>query len=289
MQEHTLQDRLIISILTTFVVFLILAVFDQSQAAVHMGKSEKKSGEISQLSTRDPLKNNCEEIMASTAHKQYVHQQTEETVILLHGLGRTSRSMQSLKEYLEHAGFRVININYPSRKLSIETIAEKYVAPKVQLVSDKSQKIHFVTHSMGGIVVRYYLANTSLDKIGGVVMLAPPNGGSELIDLFKRWKVPQKVLGPAAYQLSTDTSDLVHGLDTICVPTGVITGNWSWNPLFSLLVPGPDDGKVSVQSTKLPGIHEHLITKTSHTFIMQNKNIHVSIENFLKNNSFTKK
>ncbi len=211
-----------------------------------------------------------------------------ETVILLHGLARTSRSMMSVKRHFEGEGYAVINIDYPSRELTIQEIAERYLKPAVLEAQEDSEKIHFICHSMGAIILRYYLQHTSINKIGRVVMMAPPNGGSELIDILKKSRIARWIVGPAGCQLSTEKNSLVKQLGEINIPTGVIIGNWSWNPFFSLFISGPDDGKVSIESSKLPGMQEQLIICTSHTFIMRNRDILQKSTRFLRNGSFSK-
>ncbi len=209
-----------------------------------------------------------------------------ETVILLHGLARTSRSMGTIRKCLEGVDFTVINIGYPWQRMNIEAIAKDYLAPAVKGALSYSQKIHFVTHSMGGIILRHYLEHAAIDKLGRAVMLAPPNGGSELIDILKAREITQNILGPAACQLSTDSTSLVNNLGKTKVPTGVIIGSWSWNPFFSLFIPGLNDGKVSVESSKLPGMQEHLVAATSHSFIMYRRTIHKQVISFLRYGRF---
>ncbi len=210
----------------------------------------------------------------------------KDTVILLHGLGRTSGSMKFLERKLVKIGFHVENINYPSTRLSIEQIAEQYVAPVVQRSSTRKAPIHFVTHSMGGIIVRKYLSERSPMHIGRIVMVAPPNLGSEIIDHGQKYEIFGKVMGPAALQLSTSPDSFVNRLGTISFPTGIIAGRRSFNSLLSLLIKGDNDGKVSIEKTRLTGMKDHIVVDASHTFIM-NKNIVIKhIIHFLKNTTF---
>lgn len=193
----------------------------------------------------------------------------EEAVILLHGLGRTSGSMNMLRKRLTRHGYHVVNLPYSSRKMSIEKISSKILAPVVREMSKRFETVHFVTHSMGGIVVRYYLNVNDTSRVGRVVMLAPPNKGSELIDFFASGKLFQRVMGPASLQLSTH-SPLLADTPMPPVEIGVIAGDVSCNPVTSLLVKGVDDGKVSVENTRYTGIKEHIVIHSNHTLIMRN-------------------
>jgi triacylglycerol lipase len=210
---------------------------------------------------------------------------TKEYVILLHGLGRTAKSMSKIEFELKKSGYIVKNIGYPSRKHTIETLVEKYVRPVVKECSG-AKSIHFVTHSLGGILMRYYLDKYPLQNLGKVVMLSPPNGGSEIVDklgaffLYKWW------LGPAFQQLSTKPNSIPNKLQVPNFNLGIITGSKSTNPFFSYLIPGEDDGKVSIESAFIKGVPFKKIHVT-HTWIMKNNSVIKEIVYFLKFNSFS--
>lgn len=209
-----------------------------------------------------------------------------ELVILLHGLGRTDRSMAKMAKKLRKAGYAVENIGYPSTKLTIERISSQYLAPTVKYASERYEKVHIVTHSMGGIITRQYLAENGSDKISRVVMLAPPNHGSEVIDNLDRLGLVKPFLGPGAEQLSTAPDSLPNSLPPASCEVGIIAGTRSYNPLFSYWVKGDDDGKVSVRSTTLEGMSDHLVVKANHTFIMRNKTVIEQVIHFLKVGQF---
>jgi pimeloyl-ACP methyl ester carboxylesterase len=204
-------------------------------------------------------------------------------VVLLHGLARTSRSMEKIGSYLSDSGYFVENIDYPSRKFSIEVLAENVLPEALKRCTDHDPKqIHFVTHSLGGIILRYYLAQHDIEKLGRVVMLSPPNNGSEIVDNISDWPGFYFINGPAGKALGTDSSGVPAKLGPVAFEVGVITGNISFNPFYSYLIPGDDDGKVSVASARIQGMTDFLIVPHSHSFIMNSKKVMQETEKFLR-------
>ena len=194
-----------------------------------------------------------------------------EGVILLHGLCRTDQSMAKMATRLEEEGFVVVNVDYPSRTAAVETLAKEAIGtalrdPKLA----QTDKVHFVTHSMGGILVRQYLKNATIDRLGRVVMLAPPNQGTELVNKLGDLVFFEMINGPAGSQLGTGTNSVPKQLGSVTFELGVIAGDRSINMINSKIIEGPDDGKVSVESTKVPGMQDHLVIHATHPFIMQN-------------------
>ncbi len=206
-------------------------------------------------------------------------------VILLHGLGRTSASMRSMADALGRENFLVVNQDYPSRELNIEVLALDSI-PKAltQCRQRGGRRIHFVTHSMGGILLRYYLSVREISGLGHTVMLSPPNHGSEVVDLLKDNVLYEWMNGPAGQQLGTDADSLPLRLDGVDYSVGVIIGNQPafYDGYFSDLIPGPDDGKVSVESAKLPGMKDFLVVPCDHTFIMDDAEVIRQTIHFLK-------
>lgn len=210
----------------------------------------------------------------------------QKTAVVLHGLIRSSASMNKISQALHQAGYDVCNIQYPSRKHSIEKLALDFVEPEIEkcLVA-KTDAIDVVTHSMGGIIVRQ-LAKSSDIKLDRVVMLSPPNRGSELVDKLKTIPFFKLINGEAGLSLGTNFDSVPNTLGEVNFEVGIITGNKSLNPLYSYLIPGTDDGKVSVTSAKLPRMQDFLIVSESHSFIMNNDAAIEQTLNFLEYGRF---
>ncbi len=208
-------------------------------------------------------------------------------VVLLHGLGRSDLSMLRLELALEKHGYRVVNVSYPSTEHSIEQLSETELGPALTACcSGPGSRVHFVTHSMGGIVLRYYLEKHELEGLGRVVMLSPPNQGSELADWAAENPVLEKLLGPAIEQLGTGPASVPSRLGPVGFELGVITGDRTLNPLFSRIIPGEDDGKVSVERAKVPGMADFLVVPHSHTYIMLSEDVIEQVLYFLENGEF---
>jgi pimeloyl-ACP methyl ester carboxylesterase len=189
-------------------------------------------------------------------------------VVLLHGMGRTALSMKRLECFLADHGYHVINVSYHSHRCSIGQLAETYLRPLIeQRVTDRSVKVHFVTHSLGGIILRQYLANHSGPNLGRVVMLGPPNHGSQIIDQLRANPLTREFLGASARELGTSAEDLPNRLGPIPIECGVIAGDVSLNPLLSAHLPGANDGKVTIASAKLAGMRDFLVVHSSHPWL----------------------
>ena len=213
--------------------------------------------------------------------------QNREYVILLHGMARTKFSMGKLENYLTRQGYQVINDGYPSTGEPVEKIADGYLKPMVESCRKAgAEKIHIVTHSLGGIVVRQYLQNETLPPGSRIVMISPPNKGSELADALKNLWIYKWLNGPAGQVLGTGPDSLPNTLRSVDADIGVITGNRSLNPFFSWLIPGEDDGKVSVERTKLAEMADFLVVPAGHTFIMRHPAVIEQVVWFLKTGRF---
>ncbi len=203
----------------------------------------------------------------------------------MHGLARTHRSMSPLVRPLEESGYAVVNVGYPSRRHSIEDLAPLAVGSGLeQCPSDAA--VHFVTHSLGGILLRKYLAERQIANLGRVVMLAPPNQGSEVVDFYRHVPGFRALNGPAGMQLGTDPQSVPRRLPPVDFELGVVAGSRSVNLILSRFLPSPDDGKVSVESTKVDGMSDHVTVAHSHPLIMRSTRVQQLVISFLATGRF---
>jgi len=208
-------------------------------------------------------------------------------VVLLHGMGRTDFSMQRLEGALRNEGYAVANIHYGSREHTIEMLAEQVISLGLQSCAEQqASPVHFATHSLGGILVRYYLRDRSLPELGRVVMMAPPNQGSEIIDVLGDLPGFELFSSEPAQQLGTNPDSIPMQLGPVNFEVGVIAGNRSINPLLSMALPDRDDGKVTVENTKVEGMADFIELPYSHTFIMQRQESINQVIHFLANGHF---
>jgi pimeloyl-ACP methyl ester carboxylesterase len=196
---------------------------------------------------------------------------THDGVVLLHGLSRTALSFRKMQLALERAGFTTVNLDYASRRKPLEALAAD-IHPAIQHFTDRIDgPVHFVCHSMGGLLARVYIDRYRPKRLGRVVMLGTPNSGSEIADRLKNMGIYRAFFGPAGQQLGTQRDAAIEALfPPVDYPVGVIAGNRSIDPIASRLLPRPHDGRVSIANTKLEGMADHIVVAASHPWLVRN-------------------
>ncbi|MGQ7843446.1 esterase/lipase family protein [Granulosicoccus sp. 3-233] len=222
------------------------------------------------------------------AHVELSGPPSEDCVILLHGLARTASSMESMADALNGAGYRVANVDYPSRHHRIQLLSDLAIPAGVEACGQAgASRLQMVTHSLGGILVRDYLSRHRLKSLQRVVMLAPPNHGSAVVDNLQGVPGFHWLNGPAIQQLGTDAHSLPLQLGPATVDTAVIAGSRSVNLYLSTFLENPDDGKVSVASARLDGMCAMLVLTVSHPFIMSDAETIEQVLSYLADGRFT--
>jgi hypothetical protein len=194
--------------------------------------------------------------------------------------------MWTLARAIANNSYQVINIHYPSRKFAVDGLVQYLHGEIATYCADPARKVHFVTHSLGGILVRAYVKSYPPVNLGRVVMLSPPNCGSELVDIFRDHWWFRKFFGPIRHQLGTNAASIPNTLGAVNFELGVITGNRSCNLIGSALIPGPNDGTVSVERTRVEGMRAFLVVPYGHTFIMMRKVVAEQTLQFLRTGYF---
>jgi alpha-beta hydrolase superfamily lysophospholipase len=210
-------------------------------------------------------------------------------VVLLHGLGRTHRSMDRIEAALHAAGYATVNIDYPSQSQTIEASALSVIPQGVGECRDAgSHTVHFVTHSMGGLLLRYYLSTHAVEGLGRVVMLGPPNQGSEVADALAGTALYDRLNGPAGAQLVTGPGGIAARLGPVRFPLGIIAGNQRTvvDSVLATHIPGENDGKVAVERARVEGMDDFMVLPVNHTFMAYDDVVIAQVLQFLRHGHF---
>lgn len=213
-----------------------------------------------------------------------------EIVVMLHGLARTPRSMLGAGLWFRKAGYRVAYVSYPSRKIGVQEAVRDFVAPALEKIAARPgvEKLHFVTHSLGGIVFRAWAAlHAEKLPVGRAVLLAPPNNGSEIADKLGDWIVAKKIMGPVLQELRTDENATPKRLGAVKVETGVIMGDEANLPFFRQWLDGASDGVVTVEGGRIGGLKDFLVLPAGHTWIMWRPKVLEAAVRFIREGSFS--
>ena len=224
-------------------------------------------------------------LIISVANSVYATPPKGDYVVILHGIARSSSHMKPLAEKLEKEGYDVINLDYPSTK---HTLRELTTSISNDLASrlTENKPVHFIGYSMGGLLVRAILAKHKPEKLGRVIQLAPPNHGSDVSDFLKDNWLYKTIFGPAGQELTTENEDTEKLMGHVDYALGVVAGNSTIDPFSSYIIGGDDDGKVSILSTKVQGMKDHVVVSASHTFFPSNDDVQQQTLSFLKNGKF---
>ncbi|MAI61145.1 MAG: hypothetical protein CBB87_01495 [Micavibrio sp. TMED27] len=219
------------------------------------------------------------------------NEENKELVILLHGIGHSEWNMAGIESALQKAGYQTLNIGYPSLKKDLGTLSTfiNDALKKEKVWDGRYKKVHFTTHSMGGLVLRGYLDKYKSDipknHLGRTVMLAPPNGGSEVADLLENFSPYQWLFGPAGQELTTEEQEKIKA--DIYYDLGIIAGNKEWPYIIAAhIIPNKSDGRVAVEKTKLKGMKDHITLSATHSFISWKPSVYKQIIHFLKHGAF---
>ena len=210
------------------------------------------------------------------------------TVVLIHGLGRSRLSMSLVGLWLKFCGYRVMSIGYPSRCVSIAEAVQQHLNPALeQLGIAPGSQVHFVTHSLGGIVFRAWAAQRDpAFPLGRAVLLAPPNQGSQIIDELRRQAWVRWWLGPVSAELGTDAASTPNSLGPLPPETGIIMGNKDTLPVFRSLLGPESDGIVSIASAHAEGEADFILLPANHATIIFQPAVFRAVHRFLQTGSF---
>lgn len=231
--------------------------------------------------------NECQQALAKIADQMQLKPMNGKAVILIHGIIRSSKSFSKMADALKTEGYLVVGFDYPSTRLTMTSSAE--YLEKTMASLEGIEEIDLVCHSMGGLLARTYLQNVGSGRdprIHRMVMLGTPNHGAEMANLLKKNVAFQWTLGPAGQQLAQDPQGHIANLPTPSFEFGIIAGargtESGWNPL----IPGDDDGTVSLKSAQLSGAMDFMTVHSLHSFIIEDPEGIAAVVRFLQTGCF---
>ncbi len=222
----------------------------------------------------------CRQELARLRAEHKLPPMAGKAVIVVHGIVRSSKSFGKMQQRLGEDGYLVVGFDYPSTRVTITDSAE-YLHKVIDSL-DGIDQIDFVVHSLGGLIVRAYLAKHKDPRIRRMVMLGVPNRGAGMADFLKDYGIYKLVFGPAGQQLIQGGDGLIAGLPAPEFEFAVIAGARGtpdgWNPLIA----GDDDGTVELENTRLPGAADFMTVPALHSFLMFNDDVIAATRRFLK-------
>lgn len=212
----------------------------------------------------------------------------EDAVIVIHGFARRARSMNKIAKKIHQSGYEVRNVDYDSIHQSIDEIKEEVFTKFDQYIADsQSREIHFIGHSLGGLLVRAYLDQTTVKNLGSVVLMGAPNKGSQLVNQYEdKWYFSW--LGPAVFELKVGGSQFLKELKAPYYKVGVIAGSKPYSKFSAGMLEGDHDGLVTVESTKLKGMHDFIVIDVNHSRMKRDPRVIEQVIYFLKHGQFKK-
>ncbi len=206
-------------------------------------------------------------------------------VVLLHGFNDTHKHMLLFEKRLHSQGYHVLNIDYPSHQLTIEDTASA-VADVLSQRVDRSRRMHFVTHSMGGVVTRCLLERYPQTNLGRVVMMSPPHHGSEWADLAGKINIPDQLRSKPILEMRTSPDSFVHQLGEVDYELGIIGANRHFGTLTSPVFSGENDGVVSIESMKVSGMKDFIVLRKLHITMVFSPKVIRQTTYFLQHGQF---
>ncbi|MFP6763457.1 MAG: alpha/beta fold hydrolase, partial [Planctomycetaceae bacterium] len=228
----------------------------------------------------------CQARLDEIQREQNLPDMSGHAVILLHGIIRSSKSMSRIKKRLTESGFVTIPFDYPSTQVDLDHCSE-YLDQVVKSLHGIKQ-ISFVTHSLGGLVVRNWLREHSDQRTRRLVMIGTPNKGAEMADKLQDWAAYRLILGPAGQQLISGGEGAISQLPVPKFEFAIIAGAKGTRDGYNLMIPGDDDGTVTIRSAQLEGAADFMTLPVLHSFLPLNAEVIDCTDRFLKTGAFRK-